>query len=58
MIDALKFFKDEVAEPKGRFPSAYRELERGYGRGSRGNTSGSVEQHFVQQPGLSELIVE
>jgi hypothetical protein len=58
MIEALKVFKNEVAESKGQLPLACREPERGYGRGSRGNTSGSGEQDVVQQPGLSELIAE
>jgi hypothetical protein len=47
IIEALKVFKDEVAESKGQFSSAFRESEQGYGRGGRGNASGSGEQGVI-----------
>jgi hypothetical protein len=54
----LEVFKDEVAASKGQFPSAFRELYQGNGRGGCKNKSGSGEQDFVQRPGLPELIAE
>jgi hypothetical protein len=49
----LKVFKDEVAESKNQFPSAFREPEQGDGHCGCENASGEVE---VVQQRLSELI--